>query len=157
MLVVEHSLLNMDFTREMVLDEMRGMLSDARIPKLMHDAKAAVPMLRAHGIEPKGIVFDTKLAEYVIDPGTSDYSLRAIAEKYGVSGGAAAIARHYPIQKKLLDDKRSWFIYSKIEAPLMQGCLTWSVPASELILVRCALTTPLSPRRFMRLPVRLRA
>jgi|AGTN01.2.fsa_nt_gi 5''-3'' exonuclease (including N-terminal domain of PolI) len=79
-LAVEHSLLNMDFTRDMVLDEMRAMLSDARIPKVMHDAKAAITMLRENGIEPKGIVFDTKLAEYVIDPGTNDYSIRALGE-----------------------------------------------------------------------------
>ena len=122
-LIVEHSLLNMDFTRDMVLDEMRGMLCDARIPKVMHDAKPTIAMLREYGIEPKGIVFDTKLAEYALDPGTSDYSLRALAEKYGAAGSAAAIVRLYPLQQKLLEENGLWYVYSKIEAPLMQVLL----------------------------------
>ncbi len=122
-LVAEHSLLNMDFTRDMVLDEMRRMLSDARIPKLIYDAKTTITMLREYGIEPKGIVFDSKLAEYVIDPGTSDYSLRALSEKYCASGSAAAVARLYPLQQKLLEENGLWYVYSSIEAPLMQVLL----------------------------------
>ncbi len=122
-LQVEHSLLNVDFTREMVLDEMAAVLSDVRIPKLLHDAKPAIAMLREAGIEPKGIVFDTKLAEYALDPGTSDYSLRTLGEKYGVSGSAAAIQKLYPLQKKLLEDNGLWIVYSRIEAPLTQVLL----------------------------------
>lgn len=122
-MIAEHSLLNMDFTRDMVLDEMRRMLSDSRIPKLMHDAKPIISMLREYGIEAKGIVFDTKLAEYATDPGTTDYSLRALSEKYNVVGSAAAIARLYPLQQKLLEQNGLWYVYSSVEAPLMQVLL----------------------------------
>jgi len=122
-LIVEHSLLNMDFTREMVLDAMRPLLSDARVPKLMHGVKSTLTMLCDYGISPKGIIFDTNLAEYVLDPGTSDYSLRALGEKYGVAGSAAAIVQLYPLQKKLLEDNGLWTVYSQIEAPLTQVLL----------------------------------
>ena len=122
-LAVEHSLLNMDFTRDMVLDEMRRMLSNSQIPKLMHDAKPNITMLREYGIETKGIVFDTKLAEYALDPGTSDYTLRALSEKYCAAGNAAAIARLYPLQQKQLEENGLWYVYSSIEAPLMQVLL----------------------------------
>ena len=122
-MIVEHSLLNMDFTRDMVLKAMRPMLSDARIPKLIHGVKATVTMLDEYDIVPKGIIFDTKLAEYVIDPGTTDYSLRVLGEKYGVTGSAAAIARLYPLQKELLEENGLWAVYSDIEAPLTQVLL----------------------------------
>ncbi len=122
-LIVEYTLLNLDFTLDMVLSEMRTVLSDSRIPKLMHGVKTAVAMLDEYGITAKGIIFDTRLAEYVIDPGTTDYSLRGLAEKYSITGSAAAIARLYPLQKKRLEDDGLWVVYSEIEAPLTQVLL----------------------------------
>lgn len=119
----EHSLLNMDFSRDMVIKELKPYLEDERLPKLMHDAKQAITMLKSYGVNARAILFDTKLAQYALDPGTAGFELDALCEKYGVGGGAAAIAGLYGIQKDLLKKDGLWFVYNDIESPLMDVLL----------------------------------
>ena len=115
----EHSLLNMDFTREMVFGGLKPMLEDAQTPKLLHGAKQNISMLKEYGIVPQGILFDTKLAEYALDPGVSNFSIGALAEKYNTGGTAAAMTKLYQIQQALLKKNGLWRIYNDIEFPLM--------------------------------------
>jgi DNA polymerase-1 len=118
----EHSLLNTDFSRDMVIKELKPYLEDEHIPKLMHDAKQAISMLKSYGVSAKGILFDTKLAQYALDPG-SGFELDALKEKYGLGGSAAAIVSLYSAQKEQLKNDGLWYVYNDIESPLMEVLL----------------------------------
>lgn len=119
----EHSLLNIDFSRDAVIKELAPYLEDENLPKLFHDAKQAITMLKGCGVNAKGILFDTKLAQYALDPGTASFELDALAEKYGAGGNAAAIAALYAAQSERLKNDGLWFVYNDIESPLMDVLL----------------------------------
>ncbi len=122
-MAIEHSLLNMDFTRDMVLAKLAPLLEDEDITLLMFDAKVAFSDLYGSGIEPKGKLFDARLAEYVIDPASATLTFEQIAEKYAAGGSASAIVRLYDMQMQKLRDDGLWYVYSDIELPLMRVLL----------------------------------
>ncbi len=74
-----------------VLDALRPVLEDARIPKAGHNLKYDMLVLRKHGIELRGLVapegkpddewagFDTMVSSYLIDSSRSSHSLDALA------------------------------------------------------------------------------
>ncbi|MFH1564873.1 MAG: DNA polymerase I [bacterium] len=53
----------------MVTDKLKNILQDQNIKKIGHNIKYDYSMLKANGIEVKGIYFDTMIASYVINPG----------------------------------------------------------------------------------------
>lgn len=53
--------------------------------KIVYDAKCSEVSLRRQGIHLKGIVFDTLIASYIIDPSVTIEDLSTIAKKYGVA------------------------------------------------------------------------
>lgn len=114
----EHSLLNMDFSRDMVMQVLAPVLADVNINKVVHDAKQIDGIVSEYGVSLGGVLFDTKLAEYVIDPGTSKFDLENMCKKYTVSGNAAALMQLYPLQKKRMERSNLLSIYRDIEAPL---------------------------------------
>ena len=122
-IVSEHSLLNLDFSRETVLHALQPLLEDAGITKLLHDAKSVIPMLSDFGVGINGEVFDTKLAEYAIDPSSAGLSLGGLVEKYKLSGCAAAIFGMYSAQMQKLKEDGVWFVYHDVEMPLMRVLL----------------------------------
>ncbi len=119
----EHSLLNTDFSFEVVLKALKQILEDASKPKLLHDAKQVAAMLYDYGIDLNGVLFDTALAEYVINPAAAGLTLSALAENYGFGGNAAAIAGLYKAQFDKLEQDGSWHVYNDIEMPLMRVLL----------------------------------
>ena len=116
----EHSLLNLTFSPEAVLAAMKPMLEDADIPKIIHGAKQVKTMLKSQGIQLRSVYFDTKLAEYALDPGTKSFALDKLADKYGFDGQAAAMAGMFLIQKKKLEEDGLWSVYNDIEVPLTE-------------------------------------
>lgn len=119
-LKVEHSLLNTDFTYEIVLKEIKPYLENNRISKVLHDAKHVIASLKSYGVRIEGVLFDTKLAEYAIDPGSGSFEIKELREKYCLCGNASAIYKLYRIQKEKLTDDGLWFIYNDVEFPLMK-------------------------------------
>ncbi len=119
----EHSLLNTDFSFEVVLKALKQILEDASKPKLLHDAKQVAAMLYDYGIDLNGVLFDTALAEYVINPAAAGLTLSVLAENYGFGGNAAAIAGLYKAQFDKLEQDGSWHVYNDIEMPLMRVLL----------------------------------
>lgn len=119
----EHSLLNTEFSFEAVLKALKPMFEDAGTPKLFHDAKKVSAMLYDYGIELGGVLFDTALAEYVINPSAAVLALPALAENYGLGGNAAAIVGLYSAQADKLKQDGSWHVYKDIEVPLMRVLL----------------------------------
>lgn len=114
----EHTLLNLDFSREAVLAAMKPMLEDEDVPKILHGAKQCITMLKEYGIVLRGVLFDTKLAEYALDPSEASFELCDLAEKYGYEGRACAMVKMYPRQKKALENNGLWYVYNDIEVPL---------------------------------------
>ncbi len=62
-----------------VLDALRPTLEDPTRPKVAHNAKYDMEVLRQAGIEVRGVTFDTMIAEFLIDPGAR-LGLKALAK-----------------------------------------------------------------------------
>ncbi|HET8775462.1 MAG TPA: 5'-3' exonuclease H3TH domain-containing protein, partial [Thermoanaerobaculia bacterium] len=62
-----------------VLDGLRPVLEDEAIAKVGHDLKAAALVLGRHGVELRGLAFDTMIASYLIDPTRSAHGLEDTA------------------------------------------------------------------------------
>ncbi len=64
------------------LPEVRAWLEDASVPKSVHDAKTTLLALRRHGVELRGVVHDTMLYSFLLDPTESGYELEKLAERH---------------------------------------------------------------------------
>src|SRR3989440_1322529 len=74
--------------REAALGPLREALTNGLLEKSVHDLKRAVALLAPLGIEPEGIVDDTLLAAYLLDPARSKYDLADLArEALGIEHG----------------------------------------------------------------------
>ncbi|MEW6497301.1 MAG: DNA polymerase I [Cyanobacteriota bacterium] len=67
--------------RDTVLEALRPILESEDYPKSLQNAKFDRLVLRCQGIELKGVVFDTMLASYILDPEKS-HNLNDLAERY---------------------------------------------------------------------------
>lgn len=64
------------------LPEIRAWLEDANAPKSVHDAKTTLLALRRQGIELRGVVHDTMLYSFLLDPTETGYELEKLAERH---------------------------------------------------------------------------
>jgi len=64
---------------EGAMSRLKSVLSDERLPKTIHDFKAAAHVLERHGIELKGVQHDTRLYSYLLDPTYSSHRLADVA------------------------------------------------------------------------------
>ncbi len=62
-----------------VLDALRPILEDPKIPKCGHNLKYDLLVLRNHGVELRGIEFDSMVASYLIDASRSSHAMDALA------------------------------------------------------------------------------
>ncbi|HEY9666301.1 MAG TPA: 5'-3' exonuclease H3TH domain-containing protein, partial [Coleofasciculaceae cyanobacterium] len=67
--------------KEIALNTLRPILENADYPKALQNAKFDRLVLRCQGIELKGVVFDTMLASYVLDPEKS-HNLNDLCDRY---------------------------------------------------------------------------
>ncbi len=65
--------------REWVLQQLKPVLEDERIKKYGHNIKHEIIQLRRCGIELKGIISDSMVASYLLNPGKHSHSLEEIA------------------------------------------------------------------------------
>ena len=72
------------------LDTVAPLMADASVAKRTHDGKALYKALLSKGCTPAGVVFDTALAAYLLNPLSSDYSLPRLLTEYGVTGDTDA-------------------------------------------------------------------
>lgn len=61
------------------LEQLRPIFADEKIKKFGHNVKFDLAMLKDHGIEVGGLCFDTMLASYLLNPGTRQHNLDALA------------------------------------------------------------------------------
>lgn len=64
------------------LAPLRAMLEDAAVPKAAQNAKFDILVLRGAGVQLRGLVFDTMLASYVLDPGRRAHGLDVLALEF---------------------------------------------------------------------------
>lgn len=64
------------------LQELRDILANPAVGKIMHDAKYQLLAFRSAGVELRGISFDTMLASYVLDPGRRSHDLELLALEF---------------------------------------------------------------------------
>ncbi|HEY9673091.1 MAG TPA: DNA polymerase I [Waterburya sp.] len=67
--------------KDTVLEALRPILENAKYPKALQNAKFDRLVLRCQGIKLAGVVFDTMLASYLLNPDTS-HNLTDLAQKY---------------------------------------------------------------------------
>ncbi len=117
--VLEHSLLNTDFAAAEVMAKLKPLMENAAVKKIVFDAKAFKHHLDAYGIVLNGLVFDTKLAEYVLDPTARSFEIDALEKKYDYAAKAALLIKIYQEQKRQIEGKGLSEILDGIEMPLM--------------------------------------
>jgi len=62
------------------LEKLKPIFNDKKIGKIGHNVKFDLRLMRAQGVEVKGLNFDTKIAAYLINPGNRQHSLDALTE-----------------------------------------------------------------------------
>jgi len=64
------------------LKTLAPIIEDRKIPKVAHDIKREMILLRRHGIELNPVAFDPMVASYLIDPGRRAYTFEALAKDH---------------------------------------------------------------------------
>ncbi len=69
-------------TSEDAADGLRAVLEDPKVEKFVHGARSLYLSLDATGVAVDGVVLDTHVASYLLDPGAPGYALEEVARKY---------------------------------------------------------------------------
>jgi DNA polymerase-1 len=117
-------------------------LADQHTSKWTHDAKALERVTLRAGALLEGVVFDTMLAGYLLEPGTADYPLASLSERYlgtdlfgpeeedaegqlftedpwrRVASEAAAVALLAPVLEEQIDRQGLRHLLEEVELPL---------------------------------------
>ncbi|MGB8260222.1 MAG: DNA polymerase I [Terracidiphilus sp.] len=104
--------------------ELRALLEDATVPKRTHDWKAALHALAAHGVALAGVVDDTMLLSYALNPTHSTQSLADVAARgsqaapSSLASAAAAIHALVPALREEAEKAQVLRVYTRIDLPL---------------------------------------
>jgi DNA polymerase-1 len=117
--------------------DMLALFADKSVMKVTHDAKKMYNICVKMGISLGGLVFDTVLAAYLLDPTASEYSLAVLNEKYlgkisttqwnkryhepvFAVWAIEIIHEIYPLLKQSLIEKELISLFNNIELPLIE-------------------------------------
>ena len=91
-----------------------------KVRKVSHGVKDFMVMAMTEGIAPRGFVFDTELAAYVLDPTESAYPIKKLSARHlGAEKPAAqAVFELYPVLDSRLSEAGAHELYCDIELPL---------------------------------------
>ncbi len=78
-LPVAHGKKDIIYVKQKQIAEIKTILEDPRVHKVGHNIKFDLLALQSYGINLEGIVFDTMIASYLINPGTRQHSLDNLA------------------------------------------------------------------------------
>jgi DNA polymerase I len=107
-----------------ITDEVSSLLKDASIPKQTHDLKTTLHALAAQQISLRGVVDDTMLLSYALNPTHSTQTLADVAARAGLSapntasGAASSIHTLVSQLKDKLESANLNDVYTKIDLPL---------------------------------------
>jgi DNA polymerase I len=115
--------------RIQLTSELRAMLADAGIPKIVHDWKTALHRLGDLGVSLRGPVSegiaDTMLLSYAVNPTHATQSLIDVVARSGQSvptslaGAAHAIQTLLPTLRKQVEEHKLTSVYETIDLPLV--------------------------------------
>lgn len=98
-------------------ESLRSLLEDPKLEKIGHDLKAIDRALKeGPGLELQGLLFDTALAAYTLNPSRSRYALEDLLLDYS----AKSLWELRPLLKKELEEKGLKALYGDLELPLMK-------------------------------------
>lgn len=116
----EHSLLNIDFSYDIVMREIKRLFGNNQMSLVLYDAKSVISTLMDYQTKIECDIFDVRLAEYVLDPSSAAQNFDNLVEKYNLGGSAAAMLYICELQKDKLKADNAWYVYNNIEMPLMR-------------------------------------
>ncbi len=95
-------------------------LAENNVKKLCYDAKGLYYNLLKYNQKLQNVVFDAKLAAYLLNPSAKDYELKSLAEEYGISGNKEedCIIPLFDLLQKDLTDADMEKLLLEIELPL---------------------------------------
>ena len=96
--------------------EMGDWLSDAAIPKIMHDSKAL-----ARAIPVAGLIFDTEIAAYLVNPGVRNQDIASLLERWGSGSTEVSAAALFTLRDSLqkeLDSRSLTKLFVELELPI---------------------------------------
>lgn len=101
-------------------DAFTDALFSDRIRKVSHGVKDFMGHALAANITPRGFIFDTELAAYVLDPTESAYPVDRLAARHlgGERPAAQAVYELYPVLDAKLSEAGGRDLYYNIELPL---------------------------------------
>lgn len=112
------------------ISSIRSIFESKDIKKQLHDIKPVVAVLLKNNIEPVGIVCDTILASYLLNPNSSDYSIERLIQEYNppkfeleenapeLAKECAEISALSEALMLLIDEKEQTKLLDDIEIPL---------------------------------------
>ena len=104
--------------------ELRALFEDASVPRQTHDYKAALHALAAQGVALRGVVDDTMLLSYALNPTHTTQSLADVAAREGqaapvsLEAGAAAVRALVPRLREEAKKAGVMRVYAEIDLPL---------------------------------------
>jgi DNA polymerase-1 len=104
--------------------QLRAQLEDAAVPKQTHDWKTALHLLTAQGVALHGVLDDTMLLSYALNPTHSTQALADVAARHSqpapssLAAGAAAIRALVPALKAEVKKSGLERVYREIDLPL---------------------------------------
>jgi DNA polymerase I len=106
--------------------ELKRLLSDPKIPKTIHDYKAALRQLEPHGVELAGVGDEPMLYSYIINPTYAKHSLAEIAVRSfnlklsaSMAEAADVTGRIAPTLRKEVESAGQMPLYQQIDLPLV--------------------------------------
>ncbi len=106
--------------------ELKRLLSDPKIPKTIHDYKAALRQLEPHGVELAGVGDEPMLYSYIINPTYAKHSLAEIAVRSfnlklsaSMAEAADVTGRIAPTLRKEVESAGQMPLYQQVDLPLV--------------------------------------
>ena len=118
--------------KEEVINILREVIEDHSIEKVCYDAKNAYTSFRKIGLNLEGIIFDTKIAAYIIDSSKGNYDLNILINEYlskYPKGEGQAIKAYenrlmkelYKVLKEKIEESHMEDLLYKMELPLTKA------------------------------------
>ena len=106
--------------------ELKRLLSDEKTPKAIHNYKAALRQLKAHGVALAGVRDEPMLYSYIINPTYTNHSLAEIAVRsfnlklsLSLAEAADITGRISPVLRKEVETAGQIQLYEQIDLPLV--------------------------------------
>ena len=97
-------------------DQFGPWLADASIPKILHDAKAI-----ARAFPVAGLIFDTEIAAYLVNPGVRNQDVASLLERWGSGSTEVSAAALFTLRESLqkeLDSRSLTKLFVELELPI---------------------------------------